>query len=136
MVIKMTTGLGVSMDTKIQAMDFRVLCCRHFGCASQEYELKVFWYCMHDHALVPARILHKFDREFFWWDFLLIRSLAVVTTIEEMEAELNNYRYQYRVFGFFRRNLRIRVSGQKILDLSHKLFSSEKQAQPRETVDA
>jgi hypothetical protein len=134
MIMFSPLDLGVSTEDKMPSADFRALCCDHFGCPPEAYEQTVFWQCLHDDAKLMARVLHKFDPDFFRWDYLLIRSLSTVTTPAEMEVELNNYRYQYRAMGFLRRNLRLRVSGQKIINLSKKLFGHEKRNSSRVAV--
>lgn len=115
-------------DSLQRVKDFRQACCEFFGCMPEEYEQAVFWHCLHDHALVPAKIIWRLSRSFFAWDLQLVRTVANATAISELEQEINNYRYQYRVSGILRRQFRIRLSGQKLLHLATQVWELKKSA--------
>lgn len=121
---RMQSTVVESTSSRAKVRDFREACCEYFNCKPEEYEQAVFWHCLYDHAEKSAKILWQFSQSFFQWDIYLVQTVANATALSEMEHELNSYRHQYRVSGILRRKLRIRLSGQKLLDLASKVWCS------------
>jgi hypothetical protein len=111
------------MNTITQTKSFQTACCEQFGCNPDEYERVVFWHCLHGHAVVPARVIHWVCPSFFEGDLELLRTVARSADLNELGVELNNYRYQQRATGLVRGVLRVRISGQRILNLGARVFA-------------
>ena len=110
---------------------FREACCERFGIAPdapdapdapEALEDAVLWHCLYPHARPVARLLRRARRRYFEPDFDLIRAVAECTALSGMAAEVNVHGYHHANAGFWRRLLRVRVSGQRLLDLGEELL--------------
>lgn len=64
----------------------------------------------------------RFDREYFDTDLELIRAAGDCTNLSDLRGELDNHRYHNPVSGLRRRFLRLRLSGQRLMDLAAKFI--------------
>ena len=93
--------------------------CERYGCVPEEFEAKVFWRCLHRHALPVARVIWLCNREFFNPDLQAIRLLGSARSARELLAEVNSFRDDYPSRSrFLRESLRIRISGKRLLRLA------------------
>src|SRR5581483_4019434 len=111
------------MDSLNRSKNFQELCSERFGRPAVDYEKVVFWWCLYEHASIPARIIHRLNPDFFRWDFELLRTVGKATDLNELSVDLNNFRYQQRSEGLLRGLLRVRISGQRVLNLGSRLFA-------------
>jgi hypothetical protein len=121
------------MNASVSKRSFREAVCQHFRCAPEAYERTVFRRCLYRHAVWPALLLHQFSPDYFRLDFELIRVVASMTDTEQVWAEVRLHRAEHPPVGFLRRNLRLRVSFQRLLDLSTHLFAEQPAAAPAGT---
>jgi hypothetical protein len=106
-----------------ETLTFRAACCDRFRCPEDRFERAVFFHCLHGHAVVPARIIYFLHPTAFSWDFELIRYVATATSLVEFEQEANRYVQNSPPSGFLHGALRIRVSGQKLMNLGRDVFN-------------
>ena len=102
---------------------FRNRFCRFAGCAPENFADHVARACLHDDHRLLARLYWHWDRESFEPDLKLIQALGRLTTYNECEAEIDNYRKEWPITGMLRKQLRLRVSGKCLLKLARKLFT-------------
>jgi hypothetical protein len=105
------------------ALNFRTACCERFGCPDDRFERLVFFRCVHTHAALPAALVYFVAPSAFAWDIDLIRSVATAKSLLEFELELNRYVQFLRPVGLLHGILRIRISGQKLMNLGREIFN-------------
>ena len=99
------------------------LFCETHGCLPGEYRERVFWLCLYPRAILLARLIWRLNRAYFRPDVELIEKVRNLTNPTEVRLELNRFRYYQRSRGFFRGFLKVRISGQRFLNLADGLFS-------------
>ncbi len=103
---------------------FQELFCRRFGCPPSEYEQRAFRECLYVHAKVLAPLLRKMNAELFKPDLSFLHYLGEATDLREVRADMADFQdANSRRGGFWRRSLRIRVSGRKAGRLARELFA-------------
>lgn len=102
---------------------FREAVCDCFGCQPDDYERKVFWRCMHRHALPIAFLIYRVEPGFFREDFDLIREVGRVRNPVMFTTELNYFHGRNaRDRSWLRTDFYIRVSGKRLLNLKNRIF--------------
>jgi hypothetical protein len=87
------------------------------------YERTVFWHCLHRRSLPIAAAVYLINRDYFKLDFQTLRQLGLTRSLNEFREELEGYRYVYRrEGGFFRKSLRVRLSGKRLMRMATNLF--------------
>ena len=103
---------------------FQELFCRRFDCPPSEYEERAFRECLYAHARLLAPLLRKMNAELFKPDLSFLHYLGEATDLREVRANLADFRdTNSRRGGFWRKGLRIRVSGRKAGRLARELFA-------------
>jgi len=105
----------------------RELYCEYFQCQPEEFAKELSLNCFH--SIYLARLLWHFDPEIFRDDMELLDLLGRTTSLSECRQELEAFRHANPPAGLLRRRLKVRVSGQAVLDLAAKLFAQERPAQ-------
>ncbi|WCJ59048.1 hypothetical protein NXS98_15210 [Fontisphaera persica] len=95
---------------------------QHHGNA-QEYEREVLFQCAYSPVLV--RLAWRLDPDFFLSDLQLIRAVGCCRTFGDCRHEVEAFRRANPPRGFFRKTLRVRLSGQKLLKMASRLFLSQ-----------
>jgi hypothetical protein len=108
----------------MKRVSFRELYCAARGCVSAEFEERAFWECLYPRGVFVARVLWRWQRKFFTADLELLRLAGGLTGVSDLKAEISNFRYHHPARGILRGTLRVRVSGQKLLDLAVTLFQA------------
>lgn len=101
---------------------FRELYCEEFDIPPEAFEEEVLWRCFYPNAVHLGRLRWRWNPRYFDADLQLIREVTDCTTVSEMRAELNDFRYHRPISGFQRKVLRIRVSGQRLIALGTELL--------------
>lgn len=96
--------------------------CEYFDCLPEAFAERVFWHCHHRRSLPLGRLIWQFDRSFYDSDLEMVRSVAECTTTAELSAEVGSFRYHNQTYGFWRKLLHVRLSGQRLVDLGSKLL--------------
>ena len=103
---------------------FRDGCCARFGCPAEAYELYVFTHCLYPQSRLLARLLSRLAPGFFFEDIEIIRQIGNLRDRAELNREVSNYFYHHRAGkGFLRGGLRVRLSRQRLRQLSLEVFS-------------
>src|SRR5258706_168776 len=102
---------------------FLDLFCEAFKCAPDDFNETLLWLCIFPQAIFLARLIWRLNREYFRPEFELIEQLKGVRNPEDLRSELNDFHYHHPRKGFLRRTLKVRISGQRLLDLGNRLFS-------------
>lgn len=100
----------------MSAKTFRMAYCERFKLPLDSFEEVLLWRCFHRRGLLFGRILWRIDRPYFNVELELIRELSGCTSVEEVQAEMDDFRYHHPPTGFLRDTLHVRVSGQHLLN--------------------
>ena len=114
--------MGTTTSTEPTFANFREAFCARHSCKPSHYARKVFWKCLHRHALIPVLFTGGIEPERFQRDLEVLQQLGNASTTQELEQLLNDFSSVNRLErGFFRRVLRFRVSGERIAALYREL---------------
>ncbi len=113
---------------------FREMFCERWGCSADAFERRVFWQCLHRRSLPLAALVYAFHRKYFELDLQTIRQLGVSRSPQEFRAELESFRYEYRSRGGFLRQIRVRVSGKRLITLLREVAPTTDQRPRREAL--
>ncbi len=107
---------------------FQALFCERFKCPVSQFEEKVFRKCLYWHARPFAPVLRLLMPKLFAEDFKFIRYLGASTGLREAVVDLMNFRdTNLGRAGFWRGELKLRVSGRKASKLAQELFRTSGQ---------
>jgi hypothetical protein len=104
---------------------FREACCETFGTSFGAYEEEVLWRCFYPKAVLPGKLLRRINPRCFDPDLELVRQIAECTTVNEIRAEMGDFRYHRPLCGFLRKVLRVRLSGQRLVNLGARLLPED-----------
>lgn len=108
--------------------EFRSLFCKRFNCPTSEYEERAFKECLYWHARLLAPVLRRVKPDYFAEDFKFIGYLGEVTGVREAKANAADFQDANLARpSFWRRRLKIRVSGRKATGLAYELFSEARE---------
>ncbi|MCX6896710.1 MAG: hypothetical protein NTZ16_14710 [Verrucomicrobia bacterium] len=69
-----------------------------------------------------ARLIWRWHRGFFAADLELIRAAGELMSVSDLKTEISNFRYHHPARGLLRGALKVRISGQMLLNLAVGLF--------------
>ena len=110
-----------------EACFFR-LYCEKFNCPAAQFEERVLWQCLYPQSAELARMIWRINRDFFLPDLELIRMVAPLTDADDLKSEISYFRYHLTAQGILRGRLRVRLSGQRLVNLAHTLFAKSERA--------
>jgi hypothetical protein len=112
------------------ALSFRDRFCRLYGCADADYEVAALKRFLCSPWSLIAPILCRIAPNLISTDIRIIKQLGLVESRVNFSAEVKDLRIEYvrkRDFGFFRRSLRLRLSRQRILSASKRLWTKSRE---------
>lgn len=112
-------------DQPIPERCLQEIFCERFRCPPEEYEERFFWMCVRPNVIFLAKILWIFYRRIFYTDLEMLKQLGRTTSSRELRYELESFRHYHPPRGFIRRDLKVRVSGRRLLKIGSKLFGLE-----------
>ena len=108
--------------TQSPTRSFSSLYCEKFHCLPEKFEEDLLWRCLHPRSLSVARMIWPVYRGYFLPDIHLINEVKDLTGVDEVVSEISGVRHQLPVRGVIRGFLRVRISGQRLVDLANELF--------------
>ncbi|MGC8885621.1 MAG: hypothetical protein ACP5MG_00485 [Verrucomicrobiia bacterium] len=99
--------------------------CDYFKCPPEEYEERLFWLCVRPNVVYLAKVFWIFYRRIFYGDLEMLRQLGRTSNTRELRYEIESFRHYHPPRGFIRRDLKVRVSGRRLLKIASKLFGIE-----------
>jgi len=99
--------------------------CEHFKCPPENFQDKLFWMCIKPNVSWIAKICWVFNRRMFASDLEMLRQLGRTYNTRQLRYELESFRHYHKPRGFLRRDLKVRVSGRRLLKIASRLFSIE-----------
>lgn len=113
------------LDKNIPDRCLQEIFCERFKCPPNKFEEKLFWMCVRPNVLWIAKICWIFYRRMFATDLEMLRQLGRTSTTRELRFELESFRHYHPPRGFLRRELKVRVSGRRLLKVASRLFGIE-----------
>ena len=98
--------------------------CQAHGCRLEQFERKVFWHCLHRHALVLAPLFLLFNRRYFALDQELIREIRRAEKMNEVWEEIREYFVSPEYKGWVRKRGNIRISARRLINLARDYLPS------------
>ncbi|MCX7872336.1 MAG: hypothetical protein N2487_03525 [Verrucomicrobiae bacterium] len=81
--------------------------------------------CVRPNVIFLARMMWVLNRKMFYGDLEMLRQLGRTTNTRELRYELESFRHYHPPRGFLRRDLKVRVSGRRLLKIASRLFGIE-----------
>ncbi len=106
------------------------LYCGIFKCPPEAFTEELFWSCLFPQARFVARLLWRCHRDYFKSDLELISRVKDLTDATDVKAEFHDYYYHHPPSGVLRGVLKMRISGQRLIQLAYGLFTAAKNATP------
>jgi len=103
--------------------EFCSLFCERFHCPPQKLEKRVFFECVHPHALKLAWFIGLVYPGAFKSDFALIEQIKHATSLEEVRRLVRFHGAQDPPGGLIRLVFKTRISRQRLLHVATELFS-------------
>jgi hypothetical protein len=113
---------------------FRESFCERFGCPPEAFERRVFWRCLYRRSLPLSLVVYLVNRNYFALDLQTIKQLGVARSLQEFRGELESFRYEYRMRGGLLRNLRVRVSGKRLMGVLREVLDGAEQSEAKAKV--
>src|SRR5882672_1291671 len=95
--------------------------CQAHGCPPERFVPRVFNLCLHRRAVLFAPLFGGVRSDFFSTDRELLKSAALATTLTQVHEEIRDYRISARGTSWFHRNVKLRLSGRRLIILAESL---------------
>ena len=106
------------------AQQFQALVCQQFDCPPSAYQEWAFRELLYWHARPVASMISMLSRGFFEEDLKFVRYLGEAEDFREAAETVADFRDRNSGWrGFWRKRLKLRVSGRKAAQLARQLFS-------------
>jgi hypothetical protein len=99
---------------------FEALYCEAAGCAPTEFRNRVFWQCLHRHALPVAPVILFFNRSYFDLDRELLGEVRNAVQMNEVWEEVRQYFVSPKHEGWLRRRANIRISARRLINMARE----------------
>jgi hypothetical protein len=107
------------------AKQFKTLYCKYSNCPPTEFEDRTFRACLYGRAKLMEPVIRLVRSRFFAEDYSFIEALGGAKNLQDVRVALSNFRDAEQMGGFFRRRLKLRVSGRKAARLAQGLFAED-----------
>jgi hypothetical protein len=92
--------------------------CEAHGCSSADFSRKLFWKCLHRHAIPLAPFILLFNSDYFTPDRELITELRRVRKMNDVWEEVRQYFINPRHRNWWRSKANIRISARRLIELA------------------
>jgi hypothetical protein len=116
---------SVIMAAVVKSPAFRDAVCRKFGCTPGTYAETVFQHCLYPHAAWPVRLIQRLHPNYFDLDFELLDLIATCTEPQQLRSLVDSHRYHHPPQSLLQGFLRIRLSGQRVINLGGRLLGQQ-----------
>jgi hypothetical protein len=98
--------------------------CEATGCTAEEFSRRIFWKCLHRHALLIAPVILLVRPSYFALDRELIDEVRKAEKMNLVWEEVRQYFLSPQHEGFLRRHANIRVSARRLINLARDYLPS------------
>src|ERR1700679_843851 len=92
--------------------------CEATGCAAEDFSRKIFWTCLHRHAVPVAPVILFINYEFLSLDRELIAEVRKAEKMNQVWEEVRQYFVSPKHEGLLRRKANIRLSARRLINLA------------------
>lgn len=96
----------------------REIYCERHNCSPEQFARRVFWRALYPHGLVVTPFILWLSYDYFSPDRSLIMHAGDATSVSQIRHEVRDYFWDSSNRGWLRRTLRIRISGERLKNLS------------------
>jgi len=120
------------MQPEPRDVTFKKAFCNFYRCSAEAYTRRVLFRAFYPHALPLAWLLYLVKTRSIQVAIQAIDQAGHVTTADEINYVINDYRYQLRLSEVspWVRGWRIRISGQRLLNLFSRVIQNEIATEP------
>ena len=94
--------------------------CEDNKCTLEQFSRKMFWRCLHRHALPLAPVILVLRPRYFDADWELLREIRRAVTMNHVWEEVREYFVNPRHVGWFRRRANIRLSARRVINVARE----------------
>ncbi len=94
--------------------------CEATGCSPEALPRKLFWKCLHRHALPIAPFILLFNPEYFSVDRELISEVRRAVKMNQVWEEVREYFVSPKHVGWLRKRGNVRVSARRLINLTRE----------------
>jgi len=98
--------------------------CQATGCSVEEFPRKIFWKCLHRHALPVAPVILLFNSDYFSLDRELIAEVRKAQKMNEVWEEVRQYFVSPKHEGILRRKANVRISARRLINIARSHLPS------------
>jgi hypothetical protein len=98
--------------------------CEARGCHPSEFRNRVFWQCLHRHAVPVAPLILLFNRRYFDLDRELLAEVQKAVRMNEVWEEVRQYFISPDHEGWLRRRANIRISARRLINVAREYLPS------------
>ena len=104
--------------------------CAATGCTPEEFPRKVFWRCLHRHALPVAPVILLLNDDYFSLDRELIAEVRKAEKMNHVWEEVRQYFVSPKHEGLLRRRANIRLSARRLINLARDHLPASEASPP------
>lgn len=90
--------------------------CEAHGCAPADFNRRLFWRCLHRHALLIAPVILLFKPSYFDADRELIAGVRRAARMNQVWEEIREYFLNPKHTGWLRRKGNVRISARRLIE--------------------
>lgn len=98
-------------------------CAKH-GCTPEQFSRRVFWLCLHRHALPLAPIILLVNRDYFESDRELIADIRRAVKMNQVWEGIREFFLSPRHQGWLHKRANVRVSAHRLINLAREFLPS------------
>jgi hypothetical protein len=99
-------------------------------CSNEQFRRRVFWKCLHRHAIPAVPFMELFDYKYFEADREFIAAVGAACNMTQVWAEVREYFLSPNNRGWLRRNANMRISARRLLTLAGKYLGPQAEVFP------
>lgn len=94
--------------------------CEANKCAAEDFSKKIFWKCLHRHAVPIAPFLLLLRPRYFEADWELISEIRRAERMNHVWEEVREYFVSPKHVGWLRRKANVRLSARRVINLARE----------------
>ena len=107
----------------VELVNFRERYCRAYNCTETEFEEHLLAKVLFKRARLLQKILTPLNGDFLHAERVLVRHVGKNEAIRETQLDVDFYQHKYVVGSFLREDLKVRISGVRLLQIAKRLLS-------------
>lgn len=104
---------------------FRERYCESCRCRPEEFPTRIFWRCLHPHAVPFVPFLSALQSDYFAPDRDLILNASRARSMRELDEDIRDYMQDSRNHRWWRMRAHVRLSTQRLRGLARRYFAEE-----------